>query len=172
MKKISYLFVFILISFAIRTNAQAFQYPSNPSPPWFIMDSSVKEAAAFSDTLVKGSYSLYLFQGIDSTGKQPSYTYHYVDGNGIPLNFIYNYERHSGTKTIVFIEVDGRKEDVMNIFNRYFHTTHEWSKEKENYNVREFVYGQKNYILKMTENKNADGDPIGTVRSAIMSMNN
>jgi hypothetical protein len=169
MKKISTVLIFILIFCVHQINAQAFEYPSNPSPSWLIMDSSITEAASFSDTLLKGTHSLYLLQKIDSIGKQTTFTYRYVDGNGDPLNFIYNYSKNKGIRMVEFIEIDGRKDVVMNIFNHYFHTTHEWDKEKENGNVREFVFKQKTYILKMSENKKPDGDADGTVRSAILN---
>ena len=167
MKKITAAFLIIFLS--AQAHAQAFEYASNPSPSWFIMDSGISRIAAFTDTLLKGTRSLYLLQSMDSSVKNMTYTYNYVNGNGAALTFIYTYARHNSIKTVSFIEIDGQKEDLMNIYNHYFHVRHEWEKEKENANLREFVFGEKKYILKMADGKDKDGNPTGITRSAIMN---
>ncbi len=167
MKKIAAALVFMFI--VTHINAQAFEYAPNPSPSWFIIDSSVARIAAFTDTLLKGSRSLYLLQSIDSSTKNLTYSYHYVDGNGTSLTFNYNYAKHNGIKTVTLIEIDGQKQALMDIYNHYFHTNHVWEKEKENANLREFVFGEKKYVLKMGDGKDKDGNLTGVTRSGMMN---
>ncbi len=142
-----------LVIIAIVANAQSVSVPTINAPAYLNIDSSVTTTPAMNDAMMANAHD-YSIKSADSSLPAEK-TFIYVNNAAQQLKIIYSVKTNRYGTVVNRINVRGKVEELLKIYNAFFHADRSLDIVKNTYQLDYFMYNGRKFYARFdpdTEN--------------------
>jgi hypothetical protein len=141
------LFLLLLVTATHFSYAQWTEHTPLLSSPKFLPIGEPVTAVNEMNAMINGFIPDYTFETMDTNNRERIYTYGNAHGDKVLI--LYTYGINKSPKIVNRVSVNGKKEDILRIYNGYFNTDRKINPNKHTYQLDFFEYNDEKYHARM-----------------------